>query len=108
MQVVDWAVIGGYFALLFGLAWWVIRKGHGRRFNPTSRWVLSLISLVAYVLTKLAVGIFSGGVVFSVLLPELNFLGLDSFWVGAILVVVLTGVYTVLGGLRTEAYTEVF
>ena len=27
-----------------------------RRFNPTSRWVLSVISLVAYVVTKIAVG----------------------------------------------------
>ena len=35
-----------------------------RRFNPTCRWVLSLISLVAYVVTKIAVGIFAGGVVF--------------------------------------------
>ena len=44
---------------------------------------LSLISLVAYVLTKMAVGIFAGGVVFSVLLPELNWFGLDSFWIGS-------------------------
>ena len=43
-----------------------------RRFNATSRWVLSLISLVAYVVTKIAVGIFAGGVVFQVLLPELR------------------------------------
>ncbi len=41
-----------------------------RRFSPAARWVLSLISLVAYVLTKMAVGIFAGGVVFGVLLPE--------------------------------------
>ena len=43
-----------------------------RRFSPTSRWVLSVISLVAYVLTKIAVGIFAGGVVFGTLLPELQ------------------------------------
>src|SRR5688572_31905006 len=43
-----------------------------RRFSPAARWVLSLISLVAYVLTKMAVGIFAGGVVFGSLLPELN------------------------------------
>ena len=77
-----------------------------RRFSPTARWVLSIISLVAYVLTKIAVGIFAGGIVFSVLLPDLNVLGLDSFWVGSILVIVLTGAYTVLGGLRAVAYTE--
>ena len=77
-----------------------------RRFSPTARTVLSVISLVAYVLTKIAVGIFAGGVVFSVLLPNINFMGLDSFWIGSFLVIVLTGIYTILGGLRAVAYTE--
>lgn len=77
-----------------------------RRFSPTARTVLSLISLVAYVLTKIAVGIFAGGIVFSVLLPDINFMGLDSFWLGSIIVIVLTGIYTILGGLRAVAYTE--
>jgi SSS family solute:Na+ symporter len=77
-----------------------------RRFSPTSRTVLSLISLVAYVLTKIAVGIFAGGVVFSVLLPEMNILGMDSFWIGSFLVVVITGLYTIVGGMRAVAYTE--
>jgi SSS family solute:Na+ symporter len=81
-----------------------------RRFSPTARWVLSLISLVAYVLTKIAVGIFAGGVVFASLLPELSIqIGstvFNSSWVGSVLVVGLTGLYTVLGGMRAVAYTE--
>ncbi|MCB9331677.1 MAG: sodium/solute symporter [Lewinellaceae bacterium] len=77
-----------------------------KRFSPTARWVLSIISLVAYVLTKVAVGIFAGGIVFGVLIPELNVFGLNSFWVGSILVIILTGIYTILGGLRAVAYTE--
>jgi SSS family solute:Na+ symporter len=82
-----------------------------RRFSATARWVLSIISLVAYVLTKIAVGIFAGGVVFAALMPELRVeLGggavLNSFWVGSVLVVLLTGLYTVLGGMRAVAYTE--
>lgn len=77
-----------------------------RRFSPQARTFLSIISLVAYVLTKIAVGIFAGGVVFAVLLPDVNFLGLDSFWFGSILVIVLTGLYTVIGGFRAVAYTE--
>jgi SSS family solute:Na+ symporter len=77
-----------------------------RRYSPTARTVLSVISLVAYVLTKIAVGIFAGGVVFSVLLPEMNFLGMDAFWIGSILVIVITGLYTVAGGMRAVAYTE--
>jgi SSS family solute:Na+ symporter len=77
-----------------------------RRFSPANRTVLSVISLVAYVVTKIAVGIFAGGIVFSVLLPEMKLGPLDSFWIGSILVIVLTGAYTVLGGLRAVAYTE--
>ena len=77
-----------------------------KRFSPVSRYVLSIISLVAYVLTKVAVGIFAGGVVFGVLLPEVNFMGMNSFWIGSILVIVLTGLYTIVGGLKAVAYTE--
>ena len=55
---------------------------------------------MAYVVTKIAVGIFAGGIVFSVLLPEirvdLGFMILDSFWIGSILVLAFTGVYTTL------------
>jgi SSS family solute:Na+ symporter len=75
-----------------------------RRFSPAARLLLSVISLVAYVLTKLAVGIFAGGIVFATLLPKLGFrvggLELDAFWLGSIGVVLGTGLYTVLGGMR--------
>lgn len=81
-----------------------------KRFSPTARWVLSIISLVAYILTKIAVGIFAGGVVFGTLLPELSlnlgFAQLDSFWVGSLAVLIATGIYTVAGGMRAVAYTE--
>lgn len=77
-----------------------------KRFTPSARIVLSLISLVAYVITKIAVGIFAGGVVFGVLLPELKIGPLDSFWIGSIAVILLTGLYTVMGGMRAVAYTE--
>lgn len=185
LNTIDWIVILGYFTVILGLAWWVIKQknknsedyflagrnlswfvvgasifasnigsehlvglaGSGatdgvamahyelhawcllvlgwvmvpfymrskvftmpefleKRFSPASRTVLSLISLIAYVLTKIAVGIFAGGIVFGVLLPDLNIFGLDSFWIGSVLVIVLTGLYTILGGLRAVAYTE--
>ncbi len=189
MDSLDWIVIAAYFALVLGLAWWVIRQnkntaadyflagrhlgwfvigasifasnigsehlvglaGSGatdgvamahfelhawcllvlawvmipfymrskvftmpefleRRFSPAARWVLSIISLVAYVITKIAVGIFAGGIVSATLLPEMNYkigpFTLDSFWIGSVLVVLLTGIYTVLGGMRAVAYTE--
>src|SRR2546430_2584729 len=69
-----------------------------RRFSPTNRYVLSLITLVAHVVTKFAVGIFAGGVVFGVLLPELRLdvggYTFNSFWIGSVLVVIMTGLYT--------------
>lgn len=185
LATLDWIVIGLYFTVIAGLAWWVIRQptetstdyflagrhlgwlivgasifssnigsehlvglaGSGatdgvamahyelhawcllvlgwimvpfyirsrvftmpefleKRFSPMARALLSGISLVAYVLTKIAVGIFAGGIVFSVLMPELSFMGMNSFWIGSILVILFTGAYTILGGLRAVAYTE--
>ena len=77
-----------------------------KRFSPKARTVLSIISLIAYILTKIAVGIYAGGIVFRALLPEIHFWGMDTFWIGSILLIVLTGVYTILGGFRAVAYTE--
>ena len=77
-----------------------------RRYNSASRWILSLVSLVAYVFTKVSVTVYAGGVVFQTLLPKATFGGLDPFWVGALAVVILTGIYTVIGGLRAVVYTD--
>ena len=77
-----------------------------RRFSTGSRYVLSIVSLVTFVVSKIAVGIFAGGVVFATLLPEMHIGSIDSFWVGSVLVIVLTGLYTVLGGMRAVAYTD--
>src|SRR5262249_41539478 len=57
-----------------------------------------------------AVGIFAGGVVFGTLFPEMSItIGgttIDSFWIGSVLVIVLTGLYTTLGGMRAVAYND--
>ena len=70
-----------------------------KRFDSRSRWILSVFSIVAYVLTKISVTIYAGGVVVSALLGI-------NFWTGALSTVVLTGIYTVLGGMRAVVYTE--
>ena len=49
-----------------------------RRFSSGSRYVLSVVSIITFILSKIAVGIFAGGIVFSALLPELNFSYGDS------------------------------
>src|SRR5512138_1991469 len=43
-----------------------------RRFSTASRYVLSIVSLITFIISKIAVGVFAGGVVFSTLLPELH------------------------------------
>ncbi len=81
-----------------------------RRFSTNSRYVLSIVSLITFVVSKIAVGIFAGGVVFSTLLPEMQIrignLVIDSFWIGSVLVIGLTGLYTILGGMRAVAYND--
>src|ERR1051325_11537913 len=81
-----------------------------RRFSEKSRYVLSIVSLITFVISKIADGIFAGGVVFSTLLPEMRLnlggLEIDSFWIGSVLVIVLTGLYTALGGMRAVAYND--
>ncbi len=71
-----------------------------RRFDSRTRWFLSVFSLVAYVLTKISVTVYAGGIVIS------SILHID-FWFGALMTVVLTGIYTILGGMRAVVYTEV-
>lgn len=81
-----------------------------RRFSTSSRYVLSIVSLVTFVVSKIAVGIFAGGVVFSTLLPEIHLhiagVEINSFWIGSVAVIVLTGLYTALGGMRAVAYND--
>jgi SSS family solute:Na+ symporter len=77
-----------------------------RRFNSTARWLLSLSSLAAYVLTKVSVTVYAGALVFKTLLPDTFGSPENAFFVGAISTVVLTGLYTVFGGFRAVVYTD--
>ncbi len=81
-----------------------------KRFNAKVRWVLSVVSLVAYVFTKVSVTVYAGALVFQTLLPEMKITLFGQlwgpFWIGAFATVVLTGIYTVFGGLRAVLYTD--
>src|ERR1051326_419735 len=81
-----------------------------RRFREKKGYALSIVSLLTFVISKSAVGIFAGGVVFGTLLPEMSItiggVTIDSFWIGSVLVIVLTGLYTTLGGMRAVAYND--
>ncbi len=78
-----------------------------KRYNKESRSVLSIISLVSYVLTKVAVTVYAGGVVFKDVFGIESVWGIDFFWISAIGLVVLTGIYTVLGGMKAVLWTSV-
>ena len=78
-----------------------------RRFDSRSRWTLSIVSLIAYVFTKVSVTVYAGALVFMTLLPDTFGSPDNAFWVGAITTVILTGIYTIMGGLRAVLYTEV-
>ncbi len=71
-----------------------------KRFNARARWILSCVSLVAYVFTKVSVTVYAGAVVFQALLPDAFGSPQNAFWVGAFTTVIITGIYTVFGGMR--------
>ena len=70
-----------------------------RRYSESSRWILTVITLISYILTKVSVTVYAGAVVFQTLM------GIE-FWSGALLIVLITGAYTILGGLRAVIYTD--
>lgn len=78
-----------------------------RRYNKESRSLLSIISLVSYVLTKVAVTVYAGGLVFQKVFGIDTLWGVDFFWISAIGLVVLTAIYTVIGGMKSVLYTSI-
>ena len=77
-----------------------------KRFGKEPRWILSIVSLIAYVLTKVSVTVYAGALVFETLLPDTFGSPENAFWIGAISTVTLTGIYTVAGGLRAVLFTD--
>lgn len=77
-----------------------------KRFNRKARGILSIVSLLAYVLTKVSVTVYAGALVFQTLLPDAFGSPEKAFWIGAFATVVLTGIYTIFGGLRAVLYTD--
>ncbi len=69
-----------------------------KRYSKACRNYLSVVSILAYVITKISLIIFAGALVFETI-------GIP-FWTGAIITVIATGFYTVLGGLKAVIYTD--
>lgn len=70
-----------------------------RRYNRASRTYLTTVSIVAYVITKISVTLFAGGLLLN------KILGWDMM-TSAIALTIVTGLYTIAGGLRAVIYTE--
>jgi len=70
-----------------------------RRYNSASRWYLSVVSIIAYVLTKISIALYAGGILLNAVV------GWDMY-TSAVVIVLATGIYTVLGGLSAVIYTD--
>ncbi|WOI52601.1 sodium:solute symporter [Parvularcula sp. LCG005] len=78
-----------------------------RRYSPTTRTFFSFISLVAYVLTKVSVTVFAGGLAIKEIFGIESMFGVDFFWIAALSLIVITGIYTVIGGMKAVLWTSV-
>lgn len=70
-----------------------------RRYSRSSRMYLTSVSILAYVITKISVTLYAGGL----LLHQI--LGWDMM-TSAIVLIIVTGIYTIAGGLKAVIYTE--
>jgi solute:Na+ symporter, SSS family len=82
-----------------------------RRYTPGTRTFLSFIFLVSYILTKASVTIFAGAFAIQTILGYENvnlplFGETDFFWFSAFFLVIITGVFVVLGGMKSVLWTE--
>lgn len=72
-----------------------------RRYNVSSRYYLSIVSIISYVLTKISISLYAGGLLLK------SVVGWDMY-TSAIVIVLITGLYTILGGLSAVIYTDLF
>lgn len=70
-----------------------------RRYSRSSRMYLTSVSIIAYVITKISVTLYAGGLLLH------KILGWDMM-TSAIVLIIVTGIYTIAGGLKAVIYTE--
>jgi len=70
-----------------------------KRYNTASRYYLSIISIIGYVLTKISISLYAGGILLNAVM------GWDMM-TAAVIIVLITGLYTVMGGLSAVIYTD--
>jgi len=70
------------------------------RYNRSCRIYLTTVSIIAYIMTKISVTLYAGGLLLNLIL------GWDML-TSACVMVILAGIYTIAGGLRAVIYTEI-
>lgn len=94
--------LGWFFAPIFLKAdVYTVPQFFGKRFDDRTRIYLTIVSVFAYLFLKIAVTLIAGGLVLH------GVLGWDMF-TSAILIVLLTGIYTITGGMYSVVYTQIF
>jgi solute:Na+ symporter, SSS family len=78
-----------------------------RRYNRGTSSFLSIITLISYVLTKVSVTAYTGGIFLKTVLGIESIGNVDFFWIAAIGLVLFTGIFTVLGGMKGIMYVSV-
>lgn len=102
MAIIPLMLLGWCFAPLFlksGI--FTVPEFFGRRFNNATRLYLSGITILSYLFIRVSLSLLAGGVLFKAVF------GWDVYS-SAIVMVVITGFYTIVGGLRAVVYTSVF
>lgn len=70
-----------------------------KRYNSASRYYLSVVSILSYILTKISISLYAGGILLNAVV------GWDMV-TSAVVIVIITGIYTLLGGLSAVIYTD--
>ncbi len=73
----------------------------GQKFGNSARKIFSGISIFTYIFTKIGITLLAGGI----LLQEI--LGWN-FVTSTVILLLITGIYTIIGGLRSVMYTQIF
>lgn len=70
-----------------------------KRYNSAARYYLSIVSILSYILTKISISLYAGGILLNAVV------GWDMY-TSAVVIVIITGIYTLLGGLSAVIYTD--
>lgn len=72
-----------------------------KRYNRSIRQFVSGLSILIYTLTKVSISLYAGGIIFEKLFGI-------NIYLSALILLMITGLYTIVGGMRIVSYTTFF